>query len=55
MYLFPTSVATTRRAASVPSLARAFDHLFADNSEARVPALDVSENDTAYTLTLRGN
>jgi HSP20 family protein len=56
MYLFPASVAT-RRVASAPSLARAFDHLFADrdverSAEPRVPTLDVAENDTAYTLTL---
>ena len=52
MFVLTPSRATT--------LARAFDHLFADAlpgsvpspAQARVPALDVVESDSAYTLTL---
>lgn len=54
MFVFPSSVATTRRVAPV-SLSRAIDHLFSDRyvaDESRVPALDVAESDTSYTLSL---
>ncbi len=53
MFLFPAPVASTRRVN--PTLSRAIDHLFNDSylsGEPRVPALDVAESDTAYTLTL---
>ena len=54
MFVFPSSIAATRRVAPA-TLSRAIDHLFNDRyvaEEPRVPALDVSESDTAYTLTL---
>lgn len=54
MFVFPSSIASTRRVAPA-TLSRAIDHLFNDRfvaDEPRVPALDVSESDTAYTLTL---
>ncbi|MEO8155723.1 MAG: Hsp20/alpha crystallin family protein [Rhizobacter sp.] len=54
MFVFPSSVASTRRVAPA-TLSRAIDHLFNDRyvaDEPRVPALDVSESDSAYTLTL---
>ncbi len=50
MFVFPTA---THRAAPV-TLSRAIDHLFNDRAladEPRVPALDVTESDTAYTLS----
>ena len=50
MLVFPTA---TRRVAPV-ALSRAIDHLFSDSrlaEELRVPALDVAESDTAYTLS----
>ena len=50
MFVFPTA---TRRVAPV-TLSRAIDHLFNDRAladEPRVPALDVAESDTAYTLS----
>ena len=50
MFVFPTA---TRRVAPV-ALSRAIDHLFNDRAlanEPRVPALDVTESDTAYTLS----
>jgi HSP20 family protein len=53
MFVFPTSVAATRRVAPV-SLSRAIDHLFNEryaSEESRVPALDVAENDTSYMLS----
>ena len=53
MFLFPAPIASTRRVS--PTLSRAIDHLFSDSyvsNEPRVPALDVAESDTAYTLTL---
>jgi len=53
MFVFPSSIAATRRVAPV-SLSRAIDHLFNDRyvaDESRVPALDVAESDTNYTLT----
>jgi HSP20 family protein len=53
MFVFPSSIASTRRVAPV-TLSRAIDHLFNDRylaDEPRVPALDVAESDTAYTLS----
>ena len=53
MFVFPSSIASTRRVAPV-TLSRAIDHLFNDRylaDESRVPALDVAESDTAYTLS----
>jgi HSP20 family protein len=56
MFVFPTTLAA-RPLTSTP-LSRAIDHLFSDRygvdsgREPRVPALDVVESDTAYTLTL---
>ena len=50
MFVFPTA---TRRVAPV-ALSRAIDHLFNERAladEPRVPALDVTESDTAYTLS----
>ncbi len=50
MFVFPTA---THRVAPV-TLSRAIDHLFNDRAladEPRVPALDVTESDTAYTLS----
>ena len=50
MFVFPTA---TRRVAPA-TLSRAIDHLFSDShfaDEPRVPALDVAESDTAYTLS----
>ncbi|HEX3140208.1 MAG TPA: Hsp20/alpha crystallin family protein [Rhizobacter sp.] len=50
MFVFPTA---THRVAPV-TLSRAIDHLFNDRylaDEPRVPALDVAESDTAYTLS----
>lgn len=52
MFVFPAPVSATRRVAS----ARLLDHLFAERTEApattsRVPAMDVTENDTTFTLT----
>ncbi|HET7865484.1 MAG TPA: Hsp20/alpha crystallin family protein [Burkholderiaceae bacterium] len=52
MFLFPAPIASTRRV--TPTLSRAIDHLLNDGypaSEQRVPALDVVESDTAYTLS----
>lgn len=49
MFVFPTA---TRRVAPV-ALSRAIDHLFNERAlvdAPRVPALDVSESDTNYTL-----
>jgi HSP20 family protein len=53
MFVFPSSIAATRRVAPV-SLSRAIDHLFNEryaSEESRVPALDVAENDTSYMLS----
>ena len=56
MFVFPTSIPATRRA-SPATLSRAIDHLFNDRhlsdapEQPRVPALDVTESDTAYTLS----
>ncbi len=55
MFVFPSLA--TRRLATAPSVSRAVAHLFddtyfRDRAEPRVPAMDVSESDTAYTLTL---
>jgi HSP20 family protein len=50
MFVFPTA---TRRVAPV-ALSRAIDHLFNERAladEPRVPALDVTESDAAYTLS----
>jgi HSP20 family protein len=50
MFVFPTA---NRRVAPV-ALSRAIDHLFNERAladEPRVPALDVTESDTAYTLS----
>ena len=50
MFVFPTA---SRRVAPV-ALSRAIDHLFNERAQAdapRVPALDVTESDTAYTLS----
>ncbi len=50
MFVFPTA---HRRVAPV-ALSRAIDHLFNERAladEPRVPALDVTESDTAYTLS----
>ena len=58
MFVFPASISAPRRVTSSPSLARAFDHLFAERwvdepaQETRIPSLDVAESDTAYLLTL---
>jgi HSP20 family protein len=55
MFVFPTSIASTRRASPV-LLSRAIDHLFNDRyandapEQPRVPSLDVTESDTSYTL-----
>ena len=52
MFLFPAPIASTRRV--TPTLSRAIDHLFNDGylaNDPRVPALDVVESDTAYTLS----
>jgi HSP20 family protein len=55
MFVFP---ATLARPVASTTLSRAIDHLFNDRysvdsgQEPRVPALDVVESDTAYTLTL---
>ena len=48
---------TTLSSRHATTLSRAVDHLFAETlrntpAQARVPALDVLESDTAYTLTL---
>ncbi len=55
MFIYPTTLTSTRRIAPV-TLSRAINHLFNDrydsSNEPRVPALDVVESDTAYTLTL---
>lgn len=57
MFVFPTARATSRHAASA-TLSRALEHLLNDgyptapSAEPRLPALDVLESDTAYTLTL---
>lgn len=54
MFVFPSSIASTRRVAPA-TLSRAIDHLFNDRSladEPRVPALDVAESDSSYTLSL---
>ncbi|MBX3618530.1 MAG: Hsp20/alpha crystallin family protein [Rhizobacter sp.] len=57
MFVFPTAIAGSRHVAP-RSLSRTIDHLFNDRYPAepsidpRVPALDVVESDTAYTLTL---
>lgn len=57
MFVFPTAIAASRHAAPA-NLSRAIDHLFntryptEPSAEPRVPALDVVESDTAYTLTL---
>jgi len=53
MFVLTPSLSSRR----ATSLERAFDHLFADRlppapAQPRVPALDVVESDTAYTLTL---
>jgi len=56
MFVFPTPLAARPLAST--HLSRAIDHLFNDrygvdsSQEPRVPALDVVESDTAYTLTL---
>jgi len=56
MFVFPTSIPATRRA-SPATLSRAIDHLFNDRhvndapEQPRVPALDVTESDAAYTLS----
>ena len=55
MFVFPTTLA---RPVASATLSRAIDHLFNDrysvdsSQEPRVPALDVVESDTAYTLAL---
>lgn len=53
MFVFPSSIASTRRVAPA-TLSRAIDHLFSDRhlaDEPRVPALDVAESDSSYTLS----
>lgn len=53
MFVFPSSIATTRRVAPAP-LSRTIDQLFNNRypgDEPRVPALDVAESDSAYTLS----
>jgi HSP20 family protein len=56
MFVFPNTISTRRVAPS--TLSRAIDHLLNDYdtarsaTEPRVPALDVVESDSAYTLTL---
>lgn len=57
MFAFPTTIAATRHVAPT-SLTRAIDHLLNDryptepSAEPRLPAMDVVESDTAFTLTL---
>ncbi len=56
MFVFPSAIAASRRTAPA-NLSRAIEHLFNDrapaevSAEPRVPALDVAESDTAYSLS----
>jgi len=55
MFVFPTTPTSPRRATSDVVRARLFEHRYAEREDAgsspRLPAIDVAETDTCYTVT----